>query len=167
MNIEQLNKIDFITFKEKFMSCCGSQNWVKAMFEQRPFNSLDQLCVISDDLWQKCSDDDVKEAISHHPQIGDMESLKKKFSQKSNWSKSEQSGVDQADEKTIKKLRDFNIEYQEKYSFIFLICATGKSAAFMLAQLMERIKNSPEQEIKNAKAEQGKITKLRLEKLLS
>jgi 2-oxo-4-hydroxy-4-carboxy-5-ureidoimidazoline decarboxylase len=58
-----------------------------------------------------------------------------------------------------------NHEYLNKFGFIFIVCATGKSALEMLDLISDRINNSPDIEIKNAANEQAKITKLRLEKL--
>lgn len=51
-------------------------------------------------------------------------------------------------------------------SYIYIVCATGKSADEMLQILESRMSNDPQSEIKIAAAEQSKITKLRLEKLL-
>ena len=70
-----------------------------------------------------------------------------------------------ASEDTLVALRDGNIRYRQTFGHIFVVCATGKSAAEMLALLQARLSNDPETEIEIAKAEQDKITRLRLEKL--
>ena len=54
----------------------------------------------------------------------------------------------------------------EKFGYIFIVFATGKSAIEMLKILKDRLINDPESEINIAKEEQHKITKLRLSKLL-
>ena len=67
----------------------------------------------------------------------------------------------------IEKLATGNTTYEEKFGHIFIVCATGKSAAEMLAILEARIKNDPKDEILIAAGEQNKITRLRLKKLLA
>ena len=71
-----------------------------------------------------------------------------------------------ASQQTIKALAEANKEYEKKFGYIFIVCATGKSAEEMLAMLQTRLQNSPEVEIEIAADEQNKITKLRIEKLL-
>ena len=79
----------------------------------------------------------------------------------------EQSGAASADEQTLTELSALNKSYLEKFGFIFIVFATGKSAAEMLALLKARIGNQRDQEIQNAAAEQLKITLLRIDKLFS
>jgi 2-oxo-4-hydroxy-4-carboxy-5-ureidoimidazoline decarboxylase len=67
---------------------------------------------------------------------------------------------------TKTRLAHLNREYQERFGFIFLICATGKSAGEMLASLEDRLRNDPENEIRIAGQEQMKIVHLRLNKLI-
>jgi len=65
------------------------------------------------------------------------------------------------------ELEEANQEYMAKFGYIFIVCASGKSAEEMLAILRSRLPNSPKQEIRVAAEEQNKITRLRLEKLLT
>jgi len=59
-----------------------------------------------------------------------------------------------------------NKEYEQRFGYIYIVCATGKSAAEMLEVARERLENAPEVELRIAAEEQGKITRLRLAKLL-
>ncbi|MEI9809275.1 MAG: 2-oxo-4-hydroxy-4-carboxy-5-ureidoimidazoline decarboxylase [Bacteroidota bacterium] len=59
-----------------------------------------------------------------------------------------------------------NKKYEDKFGYIFIVCATGKTAEEMLVILESRLSNDPVTEIDIAADEQNKITKLRLEKLL-
>ena len=59
-----------------------------------------------------------------------------------------------------------NRAYEARFGYIFIVCATGKSTGEMLALCQERLRNSPEKELRIAAEEQGKITRLRLEKLI-
>ena len=109
---------------------------------------------------------DFLEAFSHHPKIGaSLDLLREKFASTHGWSSAEQSAVTGASEETLAALRDGNIRYEKKYGFIFIVCATGKSAAQMLEILNSRMNHSYEQELQIAAKEQAKITHLRLEKI--
>ncbi len=71
-----------------------------------------------------------------------------------------------ADAETLAALAAENQAYFERFAHIFIVCATGKSAAEMLSLLRARIGNDPAHELHVAAEEQRKITRLRLEKLL-
>ena len=148
------------------MKCCGSQVWVNKMLPFFPADDLVELLEDAEEQWFKCSEADWKEAFAHHPKIGDVESLKKKFASTATWASGEQSGVNTADQQTIEALAKGNNEYEKKFGYIFIVCATGKSAGEMLGLLNERLINDPGEEIEVAADEQNKITKLRIEKLL-
>ena len=68
---------------------------------------------------------------------------------------------------TRQAIAEGNRRYQEKFGYICIVCATGKSSDEMLAILAERLKNDPATEIRIAAAEQRKITRLRLQKMLA
>lgn len=166
MTLHELNTLPSQQLKEELYKCCGSNSWVKMMMAFFPADDLVELLVDAEEVWDKCSKDDWKEAFSHHPKIGDMQSLKERFAFTGQWATEEQSGVTTASEETIKALAEANRLYEEKFGYIFIVCASGKSADEMLGLLQERLKNSPAAEIEIAADEQNKITKLRLEKLL-
>jgi len=131
-----------------------------------PTDDMIELLEDAEEEWNKCSEDDWKEAFSHHPKIGDVESLAKKFASTSELAAGEQSAVNVASKETIEALAEGNRLYEEKFGYIFIVCATGRSAEEMLMLLRSRLKNNPEEEILIAADEQNKITKLRIEKLL-
>jgi 2-oxo-4-hydroxy-4-carboxy-5-ureidoimidazoline decarboxylase len=146
--------------------CCGASRWVRAMLARRPFESDEALHRAADEEWAKMEREDVLEALTHHPRIGaSLEELRKKYATTASWSAGEQSGAAVASEDVLRALRDGNVRYQARFGHIFVVCATGKTAAEMLALLEAREGNDPETEIRVAAAEQGKITHLRLEKL--
>jgi 2-oxo-4-hydroxy-4-carboxy-5-ureidoimidazoline decarboxylase len=131
-----------------------------------PAEDLVELLEDAEEQWYKCSPTDWSEAFAHHPRIGDVESLKRKFASTADWALAEQGGVRTASQETIEKLAKGNEDYERKFGYIFIVCATGKSADEMLEMLNERLKNDPKGEIEIAADEQNKITKLRLEKLV-
>jgi 2-oxo-4-hydroxy-4-carboxy-5-ureidoimidazoline decarboxylase len=67
----------------------------------------------------------------------------------------------------LQEFKEMNEEYKKKYGYIFIVCATGKSADEMLTLLKKRLINNPANEIRIAAEEQNKITHLRLDKLFS
>ncbi len=151
---------------EVLTKCCGSSSWVNKMLPFVPADDMIELLEDAEEQWWQCNEEDWKEAFTHHPKIGDVDSLAKKFASTSQWALGEQSGVNIASAETIKALAEGNRLYEEKFGYIFIVCATGKSAEEMLEILKERLRNDPAKEIKIAADEQNKITKLRIEKLL-
>jgi 2-oxo-4-hydroxy-4-carboxy-5-ureidoimidazoline decarboxylase len=148
--------------------CCGATRWVDGMLASRPFGDDASLLRAADRVWNALGPADVREALTHHPRIGaDLGELRRRYADTASWASGEQAGVRAADEATLLALRDGNVEYESRFGHIFVVCATGKSAAEMLALLRARIGNDAEAELAIAAAEQAKITRLRLEKLIA
>jgi 2-oxo-4-hydroxy-4-carboxy-5-ureidoimidazoline decarboxylase len=166
MTLHELNTLPKPQLIEELSKCCGSSAWVNKMLPFFPADDLVELLEDAEEQWFKCSEDDWKEAFSHHPKIGDTASLKKKFASTAQWASGEQSGVSAASQQTIGALADGNRKYEDKFGYIFIVCATGKTAEEMVELLESRLSNDPKDEIEIAADEQNKITKLRLEKLL-
>lgn len=146
--------------------CCGASRWVDAMLARRPFGDDARLVSIADAEWARMEGDDVREALTHHPRIGaDLDELRKRYGSTASWAMAEQAGAGAAGEATLVALRDGNLRYEARFGHIFVVCATGKTAAEMLALLEARMANEPDVELAVAAAEQAKITKIRLEKL--
>ena len=146
--------------------CCGAQRWVEALVANRPYENMQALLEAAQRHWGAMTRDDILEAFDHHPRIGDnITALREKFARTIDWSVQEQASVAHASEDTLVALRDGNRLYEQTFGHIFIVCASGQSAAQMLAALTQRLNNAPEQELKIAAAEQAKITALRLEKL--
>jgi 2-oxo-4-hydroxy-4-carboxy-5-ureidoimidazoline decarboxylase len=82
------------------------------------------------------------------------------------WSRQEQAGVADASADTLVALAAGNRAYEERFGQVFLICATGLSAAEVLAALRARLGNDVDTETKIVRGELCKITSLRLRKLL-
>jgi 2-oxo-4-hydroxy-4-carboxy-5-ureidoimidazoline decarboxylase len=142
--------------------CCGAARWVEGMMARRPFASRAALFGAARDVWFGLERADWLEAFGHHPTIGDRESLRERFASTAHLSEREQAGVAGASGDVLSALADGNREYEQKFGYIFIVCATGKSAAEMLGLLRDRLPNPPETELKIATAEQAKITELRL-----
>lgn len=167
MTLDELNALPAADAARELEKCCGAHRWVDAMVAARPFANRDALYSTADRAWSTMTRDDVLEAFRHHPRIGDIDSLRKKFASTATWASGEQSGTSTADEATLQGLARGNTDYEARFGHIFIVCATGKSAAEMLALLLSRLPNEPGPELAIAAGEQAKITRLRLEKLLA
>ena len=167
MILPELNQLPLPQLKEALTTCCGSTTWVNELAKIFPVESEESLFEQAESIWFACSESDWREAFSHHPKIGDISSLREKFATTKAWAAGEQSGVSVASQQVLEDLSEGNRLYEVKFGYIFIVCATGKSAQEMLEILNARLPNSSETEILIAMQEQNKITKIRLEKLLT
>ena len=151
--------------RELLTACGGSARWVERMLSHRPFGSDEQLQTMARQEWFALGPDDWREAFRHHPKIGDRESLRARFPKTADLSADEQRGVAAASERTLDALAEANRAYEERFGYIFIVCATGKSAEEMLARLCERLNNDPQEELLIAAGEHAKITELRLRRV--
>lgn len=161
-----LNQWSTSQLREGFTQCCGSTAWVAKMIEKLPYRDAEELFATAEKVWSTLGEPDFLEAFKHHPQIGDLNSLKKKFASTQAWASQEQKSVETANSEVLVELADWNQRYLKKFGFIFIICATGKSPQQMLSALKSRFTNSVSDEIKTAAHEQSQITHLRLQKLI-
>ena len=166
-NLAALNALSANAAEVEFLKCCGSKNWAGEVASARPFATVDELLAEAERIWWSLPPADWLEAFHSHPKIGEKKAAANVAADAQKWSAQEQSGVENSTEDTVKTLAELNRVYEEKFGFIFIVCATGKSSDEMLAILRERLKNSPEVELRNAAAEQAKITELRLGKLIA
>jgi 2-oxo-4-hydroxy-4-carboxy-5-ureidoimidazoline decarboxylase len=167
MTLHSLNILPKDELRAALFTCCGSKNWVEKMLQFFPADDMTELLYDAEDQWYECTETDWLEAFAHHPKIGDVDSLKTRFATTAGWASSEQGAVADATEQTLQALAKGNADYEEKFGFIFIVCATGKSAEEMLHLLQERLPNEKSEEIKIAMDEQNKITQIRLQKLLA
>lgn len=166
MTLTELNQLDKEMAANHFRQCCVSEAWIAGMLDAMPFDSSQALYTAADRVWLGLAPSDFKQAFEGHPKIGDVSSLRAKYANTKALAEGEQSSVKQADEDTLHALAAGNTAYEQRFGYIFIVCATGKSAQEMLSLLKARLNNDPEFEINIAAAEQQKITRLRLEKLL-
>ena len=128
------------------------------MTRRRPFPDTNELYHAAEEVWWSLDEADWLEAFSNHPRIGERAA---------GWAKDEQSGVGVASDSTMTTLATLNRDYELRFGHVFLICATGRTAGEILSELRRRLDNQPAPELRIAAAEQAKITRLRLEKLLA
>ena len=145
--VPELDELPSAPAAELLRACCGSARWVDAMVGRRPFHTLDVLLAEAEDAWWSLEPDDWLEAFAHHPRVGE--------------------GVAATPQDARGPRGAANREYERRFGHIYIVCATGKSAEEMLAIARTRLANDAEVEVRVAAEEQRKITRLRLEKLLT
>jgi allantoicase len=164
--LERLNAMPAAEAAALLRPCCGSRAWLRRLVENRPFRDLGDLLEASDRIWWSLEREDWLEAFAAHPRIGEKPAEKPGGERARQWSEQEQAGARGVPPEILERLSEGNLNYQQKFGHIFIVCATGKGAAEMLANLRERLANDPETELRVAAWEQRKIMNLRLEKLL-
>lgn len=158
MTLERFNTLPYADAVAALLDVCASPGWAAATAAARPFASLAQLRERARRVWDEAAEGDWLAAFADHPRIGDLAALRRKFGHAAR----EQGQVAAADEAVLERLRAGNVAYEVKFGFIFIVCATGKSAEYMLDLLQTRLSNSREQELRIAAAEQGEIIQVRL-----
>jgi 2-oxo-4-hydroxy-4-carboxy-5-ureidoimidazoline decarboxylase len=165
VNLAQINAWSIDEAFAAFRRCCGSARWSEQMARLRPFDSEVALVEAAERLWWGLAPADWLAAFAAHPKIGDRDAVRAKFAATAAWSAREQAGIEGAPEDVLRELAEANVRYEERFGYLFIVCATGKTAQEMLALLNHRLPNDPDLEIRVAAAEQSKITRIRLEKL--
>jgi OHCU decarboxylase len=165
--IEKLNRLGPDEARAVLLACCGSKRWAAEVAALRPLWDVGQLLNIGGRVWHELGNEDWLEAFRAHPRIGETKSAADTGAEARRWSEGEQLRAREASAEIIDALKEANREYEERFGFIFIVCATGKAAEEMLALLRDRLDNDRETELKVAAAEQWRITALRLKKFLN
>jgi len=158
MRLVDLNALDDEAAVDAFLRCCGSSRWARQMAAARPFAGAEAMVGTADAIWLGLDRADWLEAFASHPRIGQRSP--------SAWASEEQGKALSAPDVARLRLAEANREYEARFEYIFIVCATGKSAAEMLGLLEHRLSNDPAAELAVAAGEQSKITRLRLAKLV-
>jgi 2-oxo-4-hydroxy-4-carboxy-5-ureidoimidazoline decarboxylase len=166
LSLAQLNSMPAGDAADQLRTCCGSSRWVDSMLARRPFPTVDSVLAAADQAWRATGPTDWDEAFSHHPKIGERQAAAPVSATARAWSVGEQRGVTQASSATRAALAEANQAYQRRFGRIYIVCAAGRSAEELLADIERRMENEPELERAVAAEEQRKITALRLRSLL-
>ncbi len=137
-------------------ACLAVPRWVDTLEARRPYESVSALVEAAD---MPLTADEIRAAMAAHPRIGEKP---KTAGPESGWSRSEQSGVDNAD-----AFAAANAEYEARFGHVYLVCASGRSGAELLETLKSRLANDPATELAVAGRELLKIAALRLEKAVA
>lgn len=162
-----LNALPTDDFRAALLDCCGSRQWTEGVLQARPFGDRAQLHAAADSAFAQLGPDDWLEAFRAHPPIGGKHSANPQSARAGHWSQREQAGMAAAPAAVSAAMAEANHQYVRRFGYVFIICASGKTAEEMLIAIQERLRNDPEKELRVAASEQQEITRLRLEKLLT
>jgi OHCU decarboxylase len=163
--LDAWNNTDEAYAIEAMLACCGARQWAAAMVALRPIESVFELSEAADKVWATMNEADWMEAFDCHPRIGEHK-IAAAPSMSAAWSKQEQSSVATAQSTVLEELAEANAQYQQKFGFTYIVCATGKTADEMLAILKRRFHNDRATELCEAAEQQRQITQIRLGKWL-
>jgi 2-oxo-4-hydroxy-4-carboxy-5-ureidoimidazoline decarboxylase len=161
------NKLPREEAERAILPCCGSRAWAASMALKRPISDELSLIETSDAIWRSLGKSDWLEAFRSHPRIGESRAEKHFAPQSSAWSAQEQQKAATADDSVKMALEQGNLEYEQKFGRIFIVCATGKSASEILEILRCRLHNDDATELRQAAEEQRQIMHLRLKKWIA
>jgi len=159
------NAADASNALEAMLSCCGARRWAAAMVALRPIAGVFELSEAADRVWSTMEEADWLEAFACHPRIGERKAAHAS-AQSAAWSRQEQSSTDAARAQVLAELAAGNTEYEQRYGFTYIVCATGKSAEEILAILKRRLESDRATELREAAEQQRQIMQIRLGKWL-
>lgn len=138
---------------------CSSPIWARRVLAGGPFPDIEAVLDRADRVLAELPDAELDAALDGHPRIGDRPDNPS--------SQREQAGVADADAAVKAELAEKNRQYEDRFGYVYLVCASGRSAEELLAILTDRLGNDPETERRVMRNELAKINRLRLQRLLS
>ena len=149
---------------EDLLAVCAAPAWAERVAARRPYASREEIVAAADAALRDLAWTDVLAALSAHPRIGERAAGD---SREAAWSRREQStAAAEADEATTAALIEVNRAYEEKFGHVFLIFASGRTRAQILAPARERLGNDERTERPVVAGELRRIALLRLERML-
>jgi 2-oxo-4-hydroxy-4-carboxy-5-ureidoimidazoline decarboxylase len=152
---------------QEVLPCCGSRAWANGLAHSRPIEDVPTLLATSDRIWRDLSIADRSEAFQSHPRIGENRAPRESSVQAHNWSVQEQHRAAESGDSLKQALAAANREYERRFHRIFIICASGRSAEEILANLRHRLHNDDATELQEAAEQQRQIMQIRLRKWLA
>jgi OHCU decarboxylase len=150
---------------DAMIACCGASRWAAAMVGLRPIANVVELSTAADRVWATMGEGDWMEAFACHPRIGSRTAAHA-TARSAAWSDEEQSKARIADQVVLAELAEGNADYERKFGFTYIVCATGKTAGEMLTILKRRMASDRATELRDAAEQQRQIMQIRLGKWL-
>ncbi|GAA1742574.1 2-oxo-4-hydroxy-4-carboxy-5-ureidoimidazoline decarboxylase [Luedemannella helvata] len=147
--------------EEELLACCAVPEWAARVALGRPYPSVGSLTALGLEALADLSWDQVAQALAAHPRIGERAAG---GSREAAWSRREQGDAAEAPEAAA--LHEANVAYEERFGHVFLIFASGRTPAEMLAAARARLGNDEQTERRVVRAELARIVRLRLERLV-
>jgi len=163
--LDRWNSLDTEAAAREVLPCCGSHAWAAGLAARRPVATAEQLYEESDWIWASLPESAWREAFDSHPRIG-QQHAHAATAKSLAWSSEEQRAAVSPDEAVKLALAEANRQYEEKFGRIFIVCASGRSVAEILAICKSRMNNTPAAEMLEAAEQQRQITQLRLRRWL-
>jgi 2-oxo-4-hydroxy-4-carboxy-5-ureidoimidazoline decarboxylase len=163
--LDAWNKAEESDALAAMLACCGAREWASAMVALRPIESVFELSEAADRVWATMSEADWMEAFASHPRIGERKATHANVKSEA-WSGREQWSIGTAESTVLTELAEGNAQYEARFGFTYIVCATGKTADEMLAILKRRLVNDRTTELREAAEQQRQITQIRLGKWL-
>jgi 2-oxo-4-hydroxy-4-carboxy-5-ureidoimidazoline decarboxylase len=160
------NLLESAAAARAILPCCGSQAWAHQLASRRPIADEASLIEASAAVWSALPEQDWQEAFDSHPRIGQRHAQAQATEKALQWSAEEQRVGNSNDDATKLVLAEANRSYEQRFGRIFIICATGKISAEILAILNSRMRNDVTTELHEAAEQQRQITQLRLHRWL-
>jgi len=164
--LERWSSLDPTEAAREILPCCGSQAWAAEVAARRPIADEEALSLIADAVWIGLPESAWQEAFNSHPRIGQQKAKGEATAESLAWSSTEQSAAMSSEDAVKQALAEGNRRYEEKFDRIFIVCASGRSAAEILTILEQRLKNDLRTELREAAEQQRQITQLRLHRWL-
>jgi 2-oxo-4-hydroxy-4-carboxy-5-ureidoimidazoline decarboxylase len=144
--------------EDHLRACCAAPAWGAAILAGRPYPDRAALLAAADAAGRALSWGDVLLGLAAHPRIGERAAGETK---EAAWSRREQESV-----RPDAALVAANRAYEEKFGHVFLIFASGRSQAEIVAAAGQRMQNDEETERRVVRDELRKIALRRLEQVL-
>jgi len=162
--VEAFNALPAVRLEEDLLACCAAPAWGAALIAKRPYRERADIRAEADAAARALSWAEVLVGLSAHPRIGERAAGD---SAEAAWSRREQSAAAQtADEATSAALIEVNRAYEERFGHVFLIFASGRTQAEILAAARERLGNDEPAERAIVTDQLRRIALLRLERVL-
>jgi|SRR5215469_8159357 len=170
--LARFNKLPAAAAQAALLTCCNSLTWVERMLSGRPYSSAMDAIRQSRAIVARLAIPDLEAALAGHPRIGEKHSQVRPedepgAARSAQLSAQEQAAVADSDADTATALAESNLEYEERFGHIYLVCATGKTGPQLLALLRARLSNSPAAEWQVVRTELQKINEIRLRQMLA
>ena len=165
--LRDFNRLSDAELQIDLSSCCAAPSWVARVLAGRPYDDEAELLAVADAATAELDSAGLEQALGGHPRIGERSPGHGTDARAGSWSRQEQAGVAKADAELLAQLAAANVAYEQRFGHVYLVCASGRSAAELLGVCRGRLANDPETERGVVLDELAKINRLRLIKLLS
>jgi 2-oxo-4-hydroxy-4-carboxy-5-ureidoimidazoline decarboxylase len=165
--LRQFNELPAAAAREALLACCAAPSWADRMLTGRPYCSAQDAIRQSDTIVTSLTIADLAQALDAHPRIGEKRAAEHAAGQSARWSRQEQAAASTASARTAAELAAGNLEYEQRFGHIYLVCASGRSGEELLAILRSRLGNDDQAEWRVVRSELGKINEIRLRRLLA